>query len=357
MIVSEAKQIAAEWVRLNAGDWPGFRAAHLVGGITAMPENAAFAVHKDVDVHLIFDDDSPMLKTGGPFPAVLEESFRDVPIEAGLKPVAEYASAEAVLANPEIAFHLTVDSDLYDPDGLLRDLHGGVVAGYARRQWVCARLDHERRGFAGALGMTEMVSRAYGAAGEVALLGYPMTFMTGALQVARLEPPRMGGQTLVRLREALAAHHRLDDYETLLDILGLAAVPPDEIERRLAEGAEAFDLAVRVMCAPHPFGHKLRPHLRDYFVESCRAMIAGGNHREALGWLAPYYVSTAGVILAEGPESAKPRTAARLDAFLRLLGMASADERVARFGRMRAFGTEMFALADQIVGANPGVRD
>ena len=74
MDARQAKQTAKAWVEANVRGWPGLRAAHLVGGITSMPEEAPFPAHKDVDVHLVFDEGSPALQPTGPFQNILEVS-------------------------------------------------------------------------------------------------------------------------------------------------------------------------------------------------------------------------------------------------------------------------------------------
>ena len=171
MNAKQAKQAAQAWVDANLRQWPGLRAAHLVGGITTMPDDASFPTHKDVDVHLIFDEGSPALQPEGPFSGILAAHHGGVAIEAGIKSATEYGSPEAVLSNPEIAHHLTLDSVLYDPDGLLRALREPVRRDYPRRRWVLARVEHERNGLAGALALRPVVREAYGASGEVNILG------------------------------------------------------------------------------------------------------------------------------------------------------------------------------------------
>src|SRR5918993_3343721 len=94
MTVSQAKQTARAWVEANAEKWPGLRAAHLVGGITALPDEAPFPATKDVDMHLIFDEGSPALLGNGSGPNILEVAYGGLPIEAGMKSAAEYASPE-----------------------------------------------------------------------------------------------------------------------------------------------------------------------------------------------------------------------------------------------------------------------
>ena len=357
MDAAQAKRTARDWIEASLPQWPGVRGAHLVGGITSMPDDAPFPPHKDVDVHLVFAEGSPALDAAGPFLNVLEVVHGGLTIEAGVKSLAEYRSAEAVLANPEIAHHLTVDSLLYDPDGLLRDLQDEVRRGYPGRRWVLARLEHERNGLAGALALRPLAAAGWGASGEVNILGYTATFVAAALDVAMLNPPRMGGRTYLRLRENLAAHDRLDLHEEVLALQGVRHVGPERVERLLQEGGEAFDLAVEVKRSPHPFQHKLHRHLRPYFVDTCRGMLNEGYHREALCWVIPFHLASTDVILADGPEAEKPRFADRQVGLLKELGLDTAAARAARFEQANRLYDQIFALAHEIVANHPGVVD
>jgi hypothetical protein len=357
MDAKTAKQIARDWVDENVAQWPGLRCAHLVGGITGMPDEAQFPAHRDVDLHLVFDEGSPALRVTGPYPNILEDSYRGLSIEAGVKTVAEYGSAETVLANPEIAYHFTVDSVLYDPTGLLRDLRPAVQRDYRRRPWITARIDHERRGLARAVDLLRMAVANWGVSGEVLLFGYTTTFAAAALAVAAAQPPKMGGRMMVHLRERLAAHDRLDLYDELLDLLRIRHVDAACVEHLLHEATEAFDLAVEVRTTPHPFQHKLHRHLRSYFVEACRGMLAEGYHREALCWIQPFCTSSCDVILTDGPDAEKPRFAERQARFLTRFGSESAAARECRFARARRLYDRIFALADEIAAGHPDIVD
>jgi hypothetical protein len=364
MAVKEARAAAREWVAVNAGRCPGLRAAHLVGGITTMADEAPFPREKDVDMHLIFAEGSPMLVNEGPGFAILEEPYGGIAIEAGLKSEAEYRSAEAVLANPEIAHHLTLDSVLYDPDGLLHGLQKTVRREYPRSRWVLARLEHERRGLAGALELQAFARERWGASGELNILGYTTTFVTAALWVATLSAPQMGGRMFLKLRRLLAAYERLDLHEELLAILGLTKVSAHEVEQFLREATETFDLAIALRRAhpeiAHEFGpfqHKLHAHLRPYLVETCSGMLAEGYHREAMAWVMPYHLATADVVMAYGPETVKPQMAARQAELLRALGLDQAAARAEAIERATELYERIFAFAEEIVASHPEVVD
>jgi hypothetical protein len=87
MNAGAVKPIAREWVESNAGQWPGLRAAHLVGSITTLADPTPFPPYKDVDIHLIFEASSPMLVPQGPFAHPIETAYQGLLIEAGLKSV------------------------------------------------------------------------------------------------------------------------------------------------------------------------------------------------------------------------------------------------------------------------------
>lgn len=357
MTAGHAKALTRQWIETDLALWPGLRAAHLVGGLTSMPDHAPFPIHKDVDLHLIFDEGSPALVPDGPFANLIEVEYRGLLIEAGSKPVGDYRSAEAVLANPEIAHHLTLDSVLYDPTGLLREVQGPVRRDFARRRWVRARVDAEQAALQHILAMLPAARAMWGAAGEVNILGYSFTRPTAALADATLRPPRIGARMLLHLRDRLVEIDRLDLYEAALAVLGLAGVTPKRVEQHLHETAAAFDLAVQVRQTPHPFQHKLHAHLRPYFVSSCREMLDEGHHREALLWIVAYATATTGVILADGPLALKPAAAERLAVLLRELDMEAAEARAAAFERAQRLHKRLFALAAGIIERHPLIRD
>lgn len=357
MNVLEVKRLAQSWVEGNAPAWCGLRAAHFVGGITGLPESARFPTYKDVDMHLIFDEHSPLPDSRSHFMNILEVPFRGLIIEAGVKRVGEYASAEAVLANPEIAYHLATDSVIYDPHNLLASLHEQVKREYPRRKWVLARVEHERRGLSAALDRLPMARATMGPGGALGLLGYGMTFIAALFSVVTLQSPTTGSRMFLRLRDVVTAYGHPELYEEALAILGARTLDKASVLARLQEGEAAFDLAVTVHRSPHPFEHKLLAHQRPYFVESCRSLIADGYHREALRLVTAFYFSACQVIVRDGPQEVKPVYAARLAQMLREMGMATDAQCDQAVMRARRWHDACFALARQIADVHPGIVD
>jgi hypothetical protein len=357
MNAGDVKQIAREWVESNAGQWPGLRGAHLVGSITTLADPTPFPPYKDVDIHLIFEASSPMLVPHGPFAHPIETAYQGLLIEAGLKSVAEYQSAEAVLANPEIAHHLTVDSILYDPAGLLEQLRAPVRAGYPQREWVLARCACERAGLATILQLLARARAAYGAGGVLQILGYSFTRTGSLLSDALLQAPTTGSRLPLRIRTILDQYGQIALYEEMLAVLGVQQIEPQRAEQLLQEGAAAFDLAAQVKRSPHPFGHKIHAHLKPYFVQSCRSLLAEGYYREAAAWVVPFYTAATAIIMTDGPDAEKPKFAARLGRFFVDLGAETKQMLDARLAQAQVVHGKLSDLADHIVATNPAIID
>jgi hypothetical protein len=201
--------------------------------------------------------------------------------------------------------------------------------------------------------MLPLAQTAYGPSGIANLLGYSFTYVTAALAVSRLKAPRIGSRMPLHLRDHLVAYGRPELYDAALAVLGVAEIDRTRAEACIEEAAPLFDLAVGGKQHPHPFGHKLHPHLRPYFLEACAAMVAEGHHREALAWATPFYLASVDVILADGPEAEKPAAAAQRDAFLSQLGVSTVEECLEKAARAGALHEAMLALADKNAGLAP----
>jgi hypothetical protein len=356
MNVMETRQVARNWVEQNATTLPGFRAAHLVGGITAMDADLPFPTAKDVDLHLIFEDGSPILEGHPPLPNILEVAVDGVALEMGIKPVSDYATPEIVLANPELAFHFTVDSSLFDPDGWLDGICREVMPRYADREWVDRRMEHERRGFEGVYQLRPLANQLLGPSGELSMLGYASTFLAGAFSVAALRPPRIGGRVFVTIRSYLAELDRLDLHERMLALFGLDRMSTPEAQELLTETARFFDLMLVRKQSPHPFDHKLHPHMRSYFVDASQQMIDEGYPRESAGWILPYFLATTDILKFEGTDQERRWTGQRQEQFLAERRFETDPMRDARFEEMAQLAGEIFALCSSMIERNSAIR-
>jgi hypothetical protein len=348
MNAKQARRSALHWINSNQPHWPGLVAAHFVGGITTMADDEYFPPTKDLDLHLIFEESSPMLQAKGPFMNILEERYEGVAIEAGVRSMAEYASVEKILGNPEIAHHLTLDSIVDDPFDYLSTLQIGVRAGYRDPFWIKERISYERRGLDAAFERRSPAGEMFGPAGEMTILGYTTTFAKAVLDVGALHAPRIGSRLGVNLGARLESLGRSDLFNETLGFLGIEDVSITTVASWLERGSVLFDEAVAARTTPHPFQHKLYPHLRPHFVDSCQRMFDEGHHREAMWWIIPFIEATTDILLVDGSADRKQDIADTQSQFLQLLNFDKPTARDEKYAQARACYERYFALADEL---------
>ncbi len=104
-----------------------------------------------------------------------------------------------------------------------------------------------------------------------------------------------------------------------------------------------FDLALIRKQRPHPFDHKLHPHLRPYLVDSCQRMIDEGFHRESAAWMLPFHLAATDILALDGTPMEQGWAARRQASFLEERRFATPEMRDARFAEMKQLSTEIFA--------------
>src|SRR5690242_2013832 len=98
MYVYQAIECAREWVAAHASQLPGFRGAHLMGGILSMPPDAPFPPHRDVDFNVVC--------AGADEATTHDVAYKGLILEYSVVGADQYRSAEVVLVNPELASNL-----------------------------------------------------------------------------------------------------------------------------------------------------------------------------------------------------------------------------------------------------------
>lgn len=342
MNASEAIDIARDWVaRYSAGD-PGFRAAHLMGGITRMAPDEEFPSDSDLDLMLLVDRPTTSKDP-------IDELYRGVAIEAGLRGVEDYATPQKILANPEVADHIAAGGIIADPTGFLSGLQPDVAREFSRRRWVTARCEDEKARFQTAFAAAsatqvavECMLHAFFAVHNVASL----------VSVALLVPPTHR-KYLPQLRVQVARMGRPELADDALSALGTSLMTQARVSAYADMVTAAFDRALEVKRTPAPFDFKLRPHLRPYLIDWSRRMIEHGEHREAMPWIASGMFISAAVLLNDAPVNERPGYAAQLGEMVEELGFGSTAARAERLRLTAQLGESLYALADGIVAGRP----
>jgi hypothetical protein len=339
---SEAIAIATEWVEGYAARDPDFRGAHLMGNITRMSPDETFPADSDVDMMLVVA--RPTI-TKDP----LDEFYRGLAIEAGLRGVADYETPEQVLANPEIADHIAVGAIIADPTGLLASLQPAVAREFPLQRWVTARCDDEKGRFHMYLGAAKQTEVPLESMVSMTLA---VQSLTALIAVALLVPPTHR-KCLVQLREQLRSLGRQALYPKALDACGLTTLKLAGAQRYADEAGLGFDRALEVRRTPAPFDFKLRPHLRPYVIDGSQSMIDRGDYREAMPWIGAGIFVITTVLLNDAPEHERPRQRALARELADDLGFGSASARAERAAAAAELGVALSSLADEIVASRP----
>lgn len=345
MRVVEVKEIAREWIEMHGQLLPGFRAAHFMGSINQMADNAPFPSHSDVDMSIVHDGETQME------PVDLE--FKGVPIEYGLRNPQLYETAEKILASSELAPQFVQDSIIADPHHFLRKSQPQVAREYKRRKWVQARVANERQI------IDTLIANLYGATNlpDTYFAIWSLTvYFAGAVTVAALQPPTHR-KSLVRMKEILAPRNELDLHEAVLQFFGCADLTPEQTRIFLNDAANAFDFALSIKKTPAPFDFKLKPHLRPYFYEGSLEMINAGYHREAALGIMAMRAAAIPTIQIDAEEDARRDYDLRHQHFLVTLDLAHPDAFERRKQQVSALAERTFRVAGEIVAAHPEVVD
>jgi hypothetical protein len=347
--VEQVMELAKEWVNIQAEQFPAFLGAHLMGGITSMALSDPFPTYRDVDLHMMLHDDVDIPGENA------ETLYKGLMIEAGFRQQKDYRTPEVVLADPVIASHMAMPSILSDPSGFLSQLHEVISREYARRKWVQARCEAEKRE---ALGKLETISHIPDPDPVTAfeLLGYAGTYVAAVLSLASLKAIT-GRRSYIQMRLILESLGRADLYARLLKVVGMGHARQAQVERYLQDAASAFDLAVKVKRSPHPFEHKMYAHLRPYLVGGSKEMMDEGFYREAAGWTMAFYGSSIQIIQTDAPSQLTSTMQAKFYECMRQLGLDGTAHWETRIEEAKAIFREVFILADEIIACNPAIFD
>lgn len=345
MKVREVIELTSEWVTAYGSQTPGFRGAHLMGSINTMSEHEPFPAYRDVDFHLVLDIDENEPNQ--------ELSYKGLILECASSSINAYRSLPSVLSDPGLCPNLVTDSILSDPTGMLRELHKGVEREYARRRWVTARCEYEK---AQAVRHLDAMVKAR-SSGEVSFhLGMVLNFLSGLMAVSYLRMPTHR-RLLILMKELLEQAGRSEVYERALDIYGCAHMTRAQMQSYLQEGIAAFDRAVEVHRTPSPYGFKLHPHVRPYFMEATQEMIDEGYHREAVVWIwVLYYLSNA-AIQNDASEEEKPQFQSAFDRLLSGLDLLAPQAWPDRVQQAQELIDEISGIADGVVRCHPDIVD
>jgi hypothetical protein len=334
---SAAREIAANWVAEEGARTPGFVGAFLHGSINWLPDDAVLPATSDLDVMLVLAGHAPAQKPG-------KFRYKGVLLEVSWLPLAEVASVDRVLGNSHLAGSFHRPSVLGDPTGHLTALQQDVARHYADEAWVlrrCADVEAKlRRPFPPPDALFPHQVNAW---------LFPTGLTTHLLLVAGLRNPTVR-RRYEAVRDLLSEHERMDVYAGFLEDLGVEKITPQRALAHLEALEAAFLDAAQAIRSSFFFAADLSEPGYPVAIGGTRELIARGDHREAMFWLAATAVRCQQVFTQDAP-NLLPRHEPGFLALLTDLGVPERDELIARRAAMLARLPERWQVAREIIAA------
>ncbi len=345
MNVISAKKVARTWVNEHATTIPGFRGAFFHGSANWLADDATLPATSDLDVMVVLASPEPAGKLG-------KFEYRGVLLEVSFLDAKLIGSPEIVLSNYRLAGSFWAAGAILDPFGDLERVQWVVARDFTRRRWVEARCRD-------AEGNLRQHLASFDGEGPFHAQVTAWLFATGVtthlLLVAGLKNPTVRTRYLAT-RELLADYGRSEFYDRLLTQLGCFEMAAADVEGHLDTLTSAFDAAQRYVSTSFPFAADISAAGRPVAIDGSRALIARGDHREAIFWIAATYARCQNVLQHDAPPELRRQFDPGFRALVAGLGIASTADLIRRNRQTLEFLPRVRSMAHAIMTANPDIR-
>ena len=331
--VREAIAAARSWVNDHAGANPDLVCAYLAGSLNRMDPDAPVPEGSDVDIHIIQSRRGTWVPAEEVDGLLLQCTVQDIDLSV----------PDAVLAHPFEAHPLLFGAVLSDPRGSLASVRATAVPDFSNPRWVQARCEGAIASAHEWLGMIRPDDPT-GVDGAVPLVAWATSSMAACLANARQREPG-GRKCLLMARDVLQDTGRMDLYERLLALLGVAEFTEDQVRRYHAESLHLFDQALQVHRTFVPGDTLLRPFYRTNIRAGADEILKAGFHREAMWRIQRTYYTACKVLIADAPNGERPQYRAMLDALRSDLDLLTGEQVQERLRSAKALAEETWAVA------------
>ena len=262
-------------------------------------------------------------------------------------------SAEQVLSDYHLANSLRTSGIILDPSGHLTELQAAVVKDFAKRHWVVRRCEQARDKV-----VTNLRRLDASAPFPNQAMGwlFPTGVTTHVLLTAGLRNPTVRLRYLA-VRNLLAAYDRAEVYPELLTLLGCAQMSRARAEHHLTALTAVFDVTKTWIKTPLFFASDLSDAARPIAIDGSRALIARGDHREAVFWIVATYARCLIALAHDAPADVQARFDPGFRDLLGDLGIASFADLQRRGDQVIDYLPRLWAVTEAILAANPEIED
>jgi hypothetical protein len=340
MIAKDAKDVARQWVIMDASKAPGFDGAFYAGSTNWLPDDAVFPSTSDVDVWVVLADPDLLAKPG-------KFIYRDVILDVSYLPSDQLRSPHQILGDYHMAGSFRTPSTISDPSGRLTKLQAVVSRDFAKRQWVYKRCEHAKNRV---LRNLQSLNESEPFHDQVTAWLFATSVTTHVLLVAGLRNPTVR-RRYVAARELLVDYGHLDFYKTLLEVLGCAQMGRERVEHHLAALTDMFDAAKAVVKTPFFFASDISDIARPIAIDGSWDLVERGYHREAIFWMVATYSRCQKVLYHDAPAEIQDRFSPGYRQLLGDLGITSFADLQQRSEQLKELLPRVWEVTEAFLGS------
>ena len=347
MTVGEGKRIGRAWVEESAGGVRGLRGVFFGGSAAWRSDDEELGSSSDIDLFHVIEGEM------GPEHSQRKLIHRGVLLEPSYKPFDGFASADAVLADWLCACHLSIPSVVWDPSGYFAELQRNVASHYAERAWVERRCD----GIRAAILETFLPGMETASDIDERILCFmsSVNHLYNLPIVASLGPPTVRRASGLFGRIA-ATHGSPRLVESLLELIGSAALKRPEAATLLAGCTRAYDRALAVHHTPFYADWDLGETSRPLMVGGAQELIEQGDCRDAALWILFVHWVAQQALRRDAPEEERKHFRDDYGRLLSALGLGSPTAVERRAAGVKAAVAAVEELAREAIARNPAIR-
>ena len=347
MLVREARTIAQRWVEVEASNMPGFAGAFIFGSVNWKPDEKPLPATSDLDVRVVLDAaEIP--------PGYHKFVYEGVLLEISYGLLGDFELPEAVLSDYATAGHFTRPCILADPRGQLGRIQAVVAREFPRRKWVQARVEAATSWQLNSLNV--FLNKSDPLHEQVFAWVYATTMFCHMVLVADLKNPTVR-KMMAASQEVLAHYDQLAFHESVLSLLGSAALSQQQVEQLLATLVEVFDTAKALRKTEFFGSTAISDEGRPTTIGGIEEIIGLGYPREAAFWLIVVHTWCQKVLFNDASAAIQARYTPAYEQLLNSLGIASLEDIYQRIEQIKALRPQAATVTEYIMAQNPEIID
>ena len=291
MKVSEAKEIAQQWVDRRITQLPNITHAFYYGSASTRDDDAELPSTSDIDVRLVVDQDVPDMFTT--LTGEFSQKFhlvQGVILDVSYMSLDSLDSLTATIPGDLQAVNFHLPNAIYDPDGKLQNLYLKARTHFRDEEYVRQRCQEAQE--AAYSWFIQAANSTLNEHGWPSKRNEAISWLyLGASPTVSQIPcvAALSGITLltclVKARNTLYCYGYDDVYHDILQILGLDNLTQSQVEAALRELSDALHYARTVYKTPFYGDHHLQEILEPLVIHGSWELIHAGFHKEAMLWV------------------------------------------------------------------------